>query len=214
MVDDEDDGFIGMPPGIFDSGTFKLPPKVERPRAERDEIVFVSTVPGMPVPPVADPEPEVAPESEVAPEPEAAPAADAWAVPASHETQRAIPDPAETPQPEPAPAPAPAGWRLVLADGTEVALAGTTLVGRNPAPFDAWPGAALLPVDDTTKSVSKTHAAFELDDSGLWVHDLNSTNGVWVVHGEGVTEVAPGRRVNVHPGSSIELGDYVLTVTR
>ena len=88
------------------------------------------------------------------------------------------------------------------------------LVGRNPAPFDAYPGAELLAVDDSTQSVSKTHAAFEVDEQGLWVHDLNSTNGVWVVRGEEVTEAVPGRRVQVHEGSSVELGDYVLTVAR
>ncbi|QNO38148.1 FHA domain-containing protein [Protaetiibacter sp. SSC-01] len=205
---DEDDGFIGMPPGIFDSGTFKLPPKAERPRTpEREEIVFVPTVPGMPVPAPAEPE-------------------------VSHETQRAIPDPTDSPYaapvvpppsaasappapPAPAPpAPAPAGWRLVLADGSEMPVNRSVIIGRNPADFEAWPGAVLLPVDDTTQSVSKTHAVFEVDDSGLWVHDLNSTNGVWVVHGEDVTEVAPGRRVNVPTGSSVELGDYVLSVRR
>lgn len=233
MADTDDDGFIGMPPGIFESGTFKLPPKPERPRVEREEIVFVPTVPGMPVPAPVE-EPEVA-----APAPAAGEAApEAEAAPVSYETQRAVPDPADSPYaapvvptaaPEapataetpvvaaaappatPTPSSARPGWTLVLADGREVAVTGTLLVGRNPAAFDAWPGAVLLPVDDTTHSVSKTHAVFELDDSGLWVHDLNSTNGVWVVHGEDVTEVSPGRRVGVHSGSTVELGDYVLS---
>jgi len=229
-VADEDDGFIGMPPGILDSGTFKLPPKAERPRApEREEIVFVPTVPGMPVPPV----PQAPVDADTA----------AWSAPVSHETQRAIPDPADSPYaapvvptpadftppaaaaPPPAatasgvpvaptPAPVPAGWRLVLADGSEASVERALIIGRNPVAFDQWPGAVLLPVVDTTQSVSKTHAAFEVDDSGLWVHDLNSTNGVWVVHGEDVTEAAPGRRVRVPEGSSVELGDYVLQARR
>lgn len=226
---DEDDGFIGMPPGIFDSGTFKLPPKAERPRApENEDIVFVQAAPGVPVavPPVP---PAVVDPGDAA-----------WAAPVSHETQRAIPDPADAPEAAPAPAdftppaaqppaaqppaetpvptappaPAPTGWRLVLADGAQVPVERALIVGRNPAAFEQWPGAALLAVADTTQSVSKTHAAFEVDDSGLWVHDLNSTNGVWVVHGEDVTEVAPGRRVNVPAGSSVELGDYVLRAER
>ncbi|PZQ90817.1 MAG: hypothetical protein DI534_06425 [Leifsonia xyli] len=226
MADTDDDGFIGMPPGIFDSGTFKLPPKAERPRVEREEIVFVPTVPGMPVPvpeSVQESVPESVPESD-GEQQEPAP------TPVSYETQRAIPDPGDSPYaqpvvPEPAavtaetpvvapPAPASAspGWTLVLADGTSARVDGVLLIGRNPAPFDAWPGAVLLPVDDTTQSVSKTHAALEVDDSGLWVHDLDSTNGVWVVHGDDVTEVVPGRRLGVPAGSGIELGDYVLTV--
>jgi hypothetical protein len=162
-----DDGFIGLPPGM-DAGAF-APPKVERQRTERAEVVFVPTVPGMPVPEVAAPTPIV---------------------------------------------PAVGEWRLVLADGSRVAVTTSLLIGRNPAPFDAWPGALLLPVDDTTQSMSKTHAAFEVDDSGLWVHDLNSTNGVWVVTGGDATEVAPGRRVHVSTDASVELGDYVLTITR
>ncbi|WP_157981696.1 FHA domain-containing protein [Protaetiibacter intestinalis] len=232
MADTDDDGFIGMPPGIFDSGTFKLPPKPERPRVEREEIVFVPTTPGMQP---AVPEPESVSAA-------TGPADEGLAVqpPAetlSIETRRSFADPADSPYRAPlvaepaavtaetpvvlasapttlAAASPPTRWRLLLADGTEVAVSGTVLIGRNPAPFDAWPDAALSPVDDTTHSVSKTHAAFEADDSGLWVHDLDSTNGVWVVHGEDVTEVVPGRRVNVPDGSTVELGDYVLGVRR
>lgn len=191
---DDDDGFITLPPGIFDASTLKAMPKPERPRTTADDIVFVPVTPGMPVPPVEEPAAEVisAPTS-----PPAAPPA-----PAQH---------VEAPTPTAPAAPA-TSWTLVLADGSEVPMQGVLLLGRNPAPFPAWPSAQLLAVADTTQSVSKTHVAFEVDDSGLWVHDLNSTNGVWVVRGDDVTEVAPGRRVNVRSGSTIELGDYVLSV--
>ena len=175
-----DDGFISLPPGIFDTSTLKAMPKPERPRTEQDDIVFVQATPGMPVAPPAPP----APPQQVAP-----------------------------PTPTASTAPA-ANWVLVLADGGEEPVTGVVLLGRNPAPFAAWPSARLLAVVDSTQSVSKTHAAFEVDDSGLWVHDLNSTNGVWVVNGSDVTEVSPGRRVNVPSGASIELGDYVLTARR
>jgi hypothetical protein len=218
VADTDDDGFIGMPPGIFDSGTFKLPPKTERPRVEREEIVFVPTVPGMPLPiePEPAPEPESAPERTSASDPE----------PVSHETRRALPDPYDAPlvaehppagpaEPAPVTAPTPVPrWLIQLPEGGETAVGSVLLVGRNPAAFDAYPGAELLSVDDSTQSVSKTHAAFEVDEQGLWVHDLNSTNGVWVVRGDEVTEAVPGRRVQVHEGSSVELGDYVLTVAR
>lgn len=219
MADTDDDGFIGLPPGIFDSGTFKLPPKTERPRVEREEIVFVPMVPGMPLPvePEAQPEPVVEPVPEVEPES------------VSYETRRALPDPYDAPlvaehppaapaeaseaeaAPVTAPTPVPP-WRIRLPEGGDTVVRTVLLVGRNPAPFDAYPGAEMLAVTDTTQSVSKTHAAFEVDEQGLWVHDLNSTNGVWVVHGEDVTEAVPGRRVQVQPGSTIELGDYVLSV--
>ncbi len=196
MADTDDDGFITLPPGIFDTSTLKAMPKPERPRKDADDIVFVPVTPGMPVPPVEQPAPEVI----------AAPAAPPVAPQAP--AQPVVP-PASA-----QPAPVASAWTLVLADGSEAPVGEALLLGRNPAPFDAWPHAQLLAVVDTTQSVSKSHAAFEVDDSGLWVHDLNSTNGVWVVNGSDVTEVAPGRRVNVPAGASIELGDYVLTARR
>ncbi len=222
MADTDDDGFITLPPGIFDASTFKLPPKPERP-APRPEIVFVPTTPGMP--PVAPPEPaapDLAPETAIPAAPAAAPAPPAPPAPtASFATAPPIAEVSQETRREPlewlgaaaAPSapPAPA-WTLVLADGTAAPVRGTLLLGRNPAAFDAWPGAELLAVADTTQSVSKTHAAFEADGSGLWVHDLDSTNGVWVVDGANVTEAVPGRRVRVPAGASVELGDYVLTV--
>jgi len=201
MASTDDDGFITLPPGLFDTSTLKSAPKLERPRVERDEIVFVPVAPGMP---------PVLPDAEPA-DPE----------PVSYETQRA---PLEAGDPAPVtsevpvtPASAPASvvaWRIVLPEGREAIVDTVVLVGRNPAPFDAYPGAELLTVADSTQSVSKTHAAFEVDEQGLWVHDLNSTNGVWVVRGEEVTEAVPGRRVQVLEGSSVELGDYVLQVAR
>lgn len=194
MADTDDDGFITLPPGIFDTSTLKAMPRPERPRTDRDDIVFVEATPGMPVAsPAAAPDPVVI----------AAPAVTSAAPPA-----------APVPVTPPAAASTATSWTLVLADGSEAPVRGVLLLGRNPAPFSAWPNAQLLAVVDTTQSVSKTHAAFEVDDSGLWVHDLGSTNGVWVVRGSDATEVAPGRRVNVPAGASIELGDYVLTVRR
>lgn len=194
MAETDDDGFITLPPGIFDTSTLKAMPKPERPRTERDDVVFVPMTPGMPLPPVVD----APPASAAPPAPAPAPAPAATVTPPERTT----------------PAPPAPSWTLVLADGSEAPVIGALLLGRNPAPFAAWPQAQLLAVADTTQSVSKTHAAFEVDDSGLWVHDLNSTNGVWVVNGSDVTEAAPGRRVNVPAGASIELGDYVLTVRR
>src|SRR5690606_7486562 len=133
-----DEGFITLPPGIFDTSTLKAMPKPERPRAEREDIVFVPVTPGMPVPPVVD-----APPASAAPPPPApAPAA-------------SVTPPAPTTPAPPAPT-----WTLVLADGSEAPVRGALLLGRNPAPFATWPQAQLLAVHDTTKSVSKTHAAF------------------------------------------------------
>src|SRR5690606_31736654 len=135
--------------------TLKAMPKPERPRKEQDDIVFVQATPGMPVAPPPAPE---------APAVTAPPAM----------TPPAPPVPPQQVAP-PAPVAPVTNWVLVLADGSEEPVTGVVLLGRNPAPFAAWPTARLLAVVDSTQSVSKSHAAFEVDDSGLWVHDLNST---------------------------------------
>lgn len=185
----DDDGFIGLPPGITDSGTFKSPPRVERPRTERPEVVFVPTAPGAPVP--------------------AAPASD----PATVETPAAGVPIVPSPAPPAAPA-ASATWTLSRPDGATTTVAAALLLGRNPARVPGWEGADLLAIDDPAHSVSKTHAAFQVDGEGLWVHDLDSTNGVWVVVGDDATEVIPGQRVAVPPGAVVELGEFALRVAR
>jgi len=216
----DDDGFITLPPGIFDSGTFKTPIRPARTRADKPDIVFVPTVPGAPLPPVpppAEPTPSVpSPAEPPAPATQpAAPAPHEIASDPSEETRRDIGEDFMPPVSPGAPEARPAvAWGVVLGDGSSLAIEGRVLVGRNPALVEGWESASLMPIFDPTQSVSKTHAAFEVDDSGLWVHDLASTNGVWVVVGEDATEVAPGRRVAVADGAVIELGDYVLRAVR
>jgi hypothetical protein len=181
----DDDGFIGLPPGVTppaidaDSGTVRRE-RTERPRvAEREEIVFFPATPGLaPVP----------------------------APPASVEVDdatRAVP-----PRRHAAPV-----WRLLIAGHDPVPVEGTLFLGRHPVATAGHPGAHVLAVDDEAKSVSKTHAMLELDADGLWVHDLESTNGVWVVPaGQDAIEVVPGERVPVPPGADLELGDLVIRV--
>lgn len=182
-----DDDLIGLPPGF-------TPPDpdsgtVRRERTERprsgEDIVFFPTAPGMAPPPAAAP--VVAPTV------------------AEHDdaTVASIPRRAG------------ATWRLVL-DGREpVTIDGTLFLGRNPVATAGHPGSRVLAVDDASKSVSKTHAMLELDAGELWVHDLDSTNGVWVVPlgGEAI-EVVPGARAIVPAGSELELGDLVIQIER
>lgn len=106
-------------------------------------------------------------------------------------------------------------WRLVLPDGQHYVVEGTVLIGRDPASRVKWPDAKLLSLNDTTKSVSKTHAVIEADVEGLWVTDLKSTNGVVVTTPDGrELDGDGGERLRVEPGSDIELGDYVIQVEK
>ena len=52
-----------------------------------------------------------------------------------------------------------------------------------------------------------------IDDAGLWVSDLDSTNGVWVVPADGeAIEVVPGTRTAIPVGADLELGDFVIQI--
>ncbi len=98
--------------------------------------------------------------------------------------------------------------------GEVVEFERAVLLGRNPSPDARFPDARLVSVPDPDKSVSKTHAALELIDGRVWVHDLDSTNGVWVAEPDNeATEVRPGLRTEVKPGWSVELGSVVVGVT-
>ena len=188
--------FISLPPGIsIDSGTFKVPVRTPPSREPAPDIVFVPTVIGAtPALPVAVPAPVAESALPV--------------VPAA---------PAEAPAPPTAPValvtPAAPSWKLQLPDGgATLTLDATVLIGRNPAASESQPQATLLAVADLTKSVSKTHALLEIDGGVLWVHDLDSTNGVYVVVGDDVVEAVPGTRIAVPADADLELGEFVMRV--
>ncbi|HEY0249368.1 MAG TPA: FHA domain-containing protein [Gryllotalpicola sp.] len=127
-----------------------------------------------------------------------------------------LPQPSTPPVPAaPAPASAPPqrSWSLLLADGSRLALDGASYVGRNPVVADAAPRAALLPLSDPQKSLSKTHALLVPQLEYLMVTDLHSTNGVAAVAPDGsVTVLEPGRTAAVLPGSTLQLGSFAVRV--
>lgn len=98
--------------------------------------------------------------------------------------------------------------RLQLPDGSVVALtAAAAVLGRNPlAPADA-PDAQVVPIDDVTRTVSKTHALLRRTDEGWRVTDLASTNGVFV--GADETEVTGSTAVT----DVFHLGDAELRLS-
>lgn len=104
-----------------------------------------------------------------------------------------------------------AGWTIELADGQRVTVASAALVGRGPSADGRWPGAALVAVVDSTKTVSKTHAVFEVIDGTLFVTDLNSSNGVLVEWPDGTDhDTDPDVRLEVPSGSSVLIGDFLV----
>lgn len=109
-----------------------------------------------------------------------------------------------------------AAWRLGLPDGRQLLLERTTLVGRDPARSAEWADAEMLPVVDPGKSVSKTHAAFEVTPDGqALVHDLHSTNGVCLRFAGGdEIDVIPGVPRLLEPGASVVLGEFAIALDR
>jgi hypothetical protein len=192
----DDSGFITPPPGLInpDSGTHRRPRPERTERIPNDEIVFVPAAPGVPVAlPQDEPEPV-----------EAAPVEpDAFTPPPA----------ASTEQPT---APIPSAWSLVIPGVEQPVLVDATaplFLGRAPVAPPDRPGARVLAVPDPEKSISKTHAMLELALGELLVHDLNSTNGVWVVPADGeAIEVEPGEPVSIPAGAELELGDVVIRV--
>ena len=211
---------ITPPPGI-ETGTFKM---AQSRAAEDDKVVTLSpktfTTPGGAILPVgkprvvpAAPEPPavadlVADAEPVAvAEPAAEPVAFAEPAAVAEETQLA-------PQRNTPAAPAGPQWRLVMPHGdAPVEISGAVVIGRGPVTIPEYATAQLVTASDPSKSVSKTHALLGIDAKGLWVADLGSTNGTFVITPTGGdVRVQPGAPVYVPPGSDVELGQYVITV--
>jgi hypothetical protein len=85
------------------------------------------------------------------------------------------------------------------------------VLGRNPAV--AHGAIQLVPVSDSSKTVSKTHARIALAD-GVWsITDLNSTNGVHVIAPDGQNlRLVPGVPATIT--ESFRLGDLTLHLRR
>lgn len=179
----EADDLITLPPGVVDSGTYRMPStRAPKPASLDDAPAFFPVgAPGMPVPAPAAEEPAIDDATRVSVGRRSAPA-----------------------------------WRLTLPDGELLLIEQTTLVGRDPALNAEWATARLVPVSDPGKTISKTHAALELTASGqLVVHDLNSTNGVYLGYpGADEQLVEPGAPALVEHGAEVSFGEFTVTVER
>jgi hypothetical protein len=106
-------------------------------------------------------------------------------------------------------------WSLQLGDGSTLARVGATIVGRNPVVSDAAPNGTALVLADPAKSLSKTHALLVPEPDYVMVTDLHSTNGVAAIDAAGaVTVLEPGRSAPVGAGSTLRLGEVVVSLRR
>ncbi len=107
----------------------------------------------------------------------------------------------------------PLPWVFTLPDGAVVRFVADVVVGRNPVAPPQAPSATPVPLDDSARSVSKTHALIELRDGMVWVTDLHSTNGTTLTNNVGeALQCEPGVAMPVGDGWRIGFGEYSLAV--
>ncbi|OZB89262.1 MAG: hypothetical protein B7X41_03755 [Microbacterium sp. 14-71-5] len=101
--------------------------------------------------------------------------------------------------------------RLRFDTGEELEVTGPGRIGRDPQPGEE-PVTHRIPLDDRTRSVSKTHLEFRLTDGRLWVRDLHSTNGSRISTGGAERPLEAGRWVPADAGDVVHLGSRTFTV--
>mgnify|MGYP001170994038 CR=1 FL=1 len=95
-----------------------------------------------------------------------------------------------------------------LDDGTPLSLDPPTVLGRNPQAPASYPAALILPVADPSMETSKTHLIVGAENSGAWVIDLHSANGVYI-SAPGISDperLIPGERRVLTSGATIRFG--------
>lgn len=106
------------------------------------------------------------------------------------------------------------GAILEFDGGARIRVVGTGLLGRAPLAPDGEHFDHLLPVDDQSRLISKTHAGFEVDNHGCWFTDRGSVNGVEVTEpGSSARELTPWQRQLLPWGTTVTLGGRTLTLS-
>ncbi|WP_405216203.1 RDD family protein [Agrococcus sp. Ld7] len=99
---------------------------------------------------------------------------------------------------------------LAFDSGDRFAITGSALIGRNPAVTADEVVEHLLPVEDDTRSISKTHLLIAA--SPLSVIDRASTNGSSVVRAGVEHQLVPGHAFALAPGDVVRFGDRSVTI--
>lgn len=179
-----------------------------RVAADEPPVVLAPVVSGPPVPP--------APPAAPVPPPVAPPVAAAPPVPPVLPTQPPAPVAPAAAPPVPAPpaaAPGRRGYELRLDSGEVVQVTGNGVIGRRPRADEGEQLDHVVGVDDPSRSMSRTHAAFGVADGIFWVADRGSANGTFLRDPAGTWhQLEPGTRYPVAPGGVVRLGERSFTV--
>jgi len=105
-------------------------------------------------------------------------------------------------------------WVLVFDDGSRIVAASSGLLGRGPAPAPGEEADQLVPLIDESMRISKTHAAYGIDDGALWIADRGSKNGSVVTLPDGDRRpLVPGVRTPLPAGATVTIGGRSFTVS-
>ena len=176
--------------------------------------------PGRPITPTAPAQP-AAPAAPAQASPYTAPARPQGAPLAPPTRQRPV---AAPPQGAPRSAPRPASAThaagpstngphtgLLLDTGQSIPVDRTIVLGRAPSPVS--PGDVPIPVDDQTRSLSRTHVRITPTASGISIVDMNSANGTRARTPNGRTHtLVPGQPLELPLNSQLLLGERLISV--
>lgn len=167
----------------------------------------------MPQPPAREASAEAPPAEVEAPRPPE-PAVPAPAVPT---TAPAVPTTAPKPaatatNSTTASAPASASYAALLLDtGQSIPVNRTIVLGRAPSPQRATDSP--IPVEDQTRSLSRTHVRIAPSEGGITIEDLNSANGTRARSPNGQTHtLVPGQPIELPMNSQLLLGERLISV--
>lgn len=219
------------------SGVARKPQDAAQPRfaAPRDAapkpVRAMPQAPSRPITPAAPAKPRVSPQAPAKPAGPAAPAqASPHTAPAARPQGAPLAPPkrqrpvAAPPQGAPRSAPRPASAThaagpstsgshtgLLLDTGKSIPVDRTIVLGRAPSPVS--PGDVPIPVDDQTRSLSRTHVRITPTASGISIVDMNSANGTRARTPNGRTHtLVPGQPLELPLNSQLLLGERLISV--
>ena len=100
---------------------------------------------------------------------------------------------------------------LLLDTGQSIPVDRTIVLGRAPSPVS--PGDVPIPVDDQTRSLSRTHVRISPTSSGISIVDMNSANGTRARTPNGRTHtLVPGQPLELPLNSQLLLGERLISV--
>ena len=109
-------------------------------------------------------------------------------------------------------APASASYATLLLDtGQSIPVNRTIVLGRAPSPQRATDSP--IPVEDQTRSLSRTHVRIAPSEGGITIEDLNSANGTRARSPNGQTHtLVPGQPIELPMNSQLLLGERLISV--